>query len=865
MFFIHTIDNILKTMKVKQSMYVTKEGVQYLKSFLESKPEFDVQVAKTNFVSIDGSEVYELTESNNFYNFKLEFTKFLASLRKRKSIVGNFIKDIGLFINHLKDPVKFQRNYWLLDIEVYSTQESMKKGWNKPQQALMPITSITWYNVEENTYYSIINAEYIKCTPQDLVQLKKQYKNEFGKDVTFVYSVNEEDLLRKFVLYVQIQKPSIISGWFSNQYDIPYLSKRLISYGIFEEFIPFEELKDYGNMMKPYFKEYASGKTGVVYYINIPMVYFIDYRDLYEKFIHEKPSSWSLDNIAKINGIDSKTEKMGYIHIEDLERFAKYAVRDVEILVELEEKLKLISLLNSFNEIIPINLDKLVSALYSVEGYLNLFAFRRNVLLPFTSNSKDISDEDEDSSYAGAYVHTPDDKLHKHVVVLDFASLYPNIMRTFNIDIKPLQHSQITSNMKYCKITKEITGTRDVYFSLEKNSVIKEMVDEILEKRFMYKKLAKQYPDNLEYYNLQLNYKILANSIYGVFGTKYFTFYNVDVALSITSIGRYLIKSVINFVDGKTWDTNINGIQYRFMTKVVYGDTDSVFIQIFMISPLSDDKDVISTVADYVRNEINTKLFDFVKPLFFNMSDDEIKQRMTLTMEVDKMFRVVKFFGVKKRYYGLSYEDEEIYKGVDIARSDFPKVLRDKLNESYRLFVSTDLTSEQMSEHIRSVYTLLKQSSVTDIAEAKTVTSTSEQYKVEPYHLRGWNLFKYIMYDKFDITLTDDDVLGQKIFVLPIIIPTTSKYFDVARDIFNEKRKKIHEIKGYLSFREQDVQYVNSILSETNITVDYYSLYEQFVKRFESFLSESAIQKILNDMVTTQNTTALFTLFSSVI
>jgi hypothetical protein len=88
----------------------------------------------------------------------------------------------------------------------------------------------------------------------------------------------------------------------------------------------------------------------------------------------------------------------------------------------------------------------------------------------------------------------------------------------------------------------------------------------------------------------------------------------------------------------------------------------------------------------------------------------------------------------------------------------------------------------------------------------------------------------------------------------------------VARDIFNEKRKKVTEISGYLSFKDSDVKLVEEFLNnDKTIKVDYYSIYEQFVKRFESFMSEKIIDDILSTVTTNNNVQQLYTLFGGII
>ena len=68
----------------------------------------------------------------------------------------------------------------------------------------------------------------------------------------------------------------------------------------------------------------------------------------------------------------------------------------------------------------------------------------------------------------------------------------------------------------------------------------------------------------------------------------------------------------------------------------------------------------------------------------FRMTDEEYKDyEVTLELDIDKLFKLVRFFGTKKRYYGVDYDGNELYKGIELVRSDTPLWVKNKLHELF--------------------------------------------------------------------------------------------------------------------------------------------------------------------------------------
>jgi hypothetical protein len=180
---------------------------------------------------------------------------------------------------------------------------------------------------------------------------------------------------------------------------------------------------------------------------------------------------------------------------------------------------------------------------------------------------------DVDEEIEGAFVFEPETGVHDNVYVFDYKALYPNIIRTFNIGpdsfLEPTEYNDVEQADCWDHFIKT---ANDQYFSNDTPSVIKMTVEKLLNLRKVYKNKMGEYKEGTEEYkafNAKQNaVKVLCNSVYGQMGYQYGRFFRKEIAEAITLGGQWLNKQT------KSWFENKG---YR----VIYGDTDSVFVKGF--------------------------------------------------------------------------------------------------------------------------------------------------------------------------------------------------------------------------------------------------------------------------------------------
>ncbi|MCL4218515.1 MAG: DNA polymerase II, partial [Candidatus Hydrogenedentes bacterium] len=251
----------------------------------------------------------------------------------------------------------------------------------------------------------------------------------------------------------------------------------------------------------------------------------------------------------------------------------------------------------------------------------------------------------------GGFVMESVPGLHENVLVLDFKSLYPSIIRTFHID--PLAMAVPGEDA--------IPGFEGASFSRE-SAILPEIIEELWQARDKAKK------DNNK--PLSQAIKILMNSFYGVLGTPGCRFYSNGLASSITRRGQKIIKQSREIIEQEG-------------RQVIYGDTDSLII---LLGPgytpdaaVSAGKELAVTLNAWWRAHLR----------------DELNLDSRLEIQFEKLF--LRFFmpsirgsetGSKKRYAGLAHGAAGAptvkFTGMECVRSDWTPLARDFQRELYR-------------------------------------------------------------------------------------------------------------------------------------------------------------------------------------
>ena len=298
----------------------------------------------------------------------------------------------------------------VIDIEVGS-----ENGFPDPYLANEPITAITITYMNKDTYvfscgdYIIKGAEkYIKCD-------------------------TEHSLCLRFLSLWHELCPDVISGWNTKGFDIPYIinrfrkivgednTKKLSPWNIINER---ESLGQHGKELKTY---------------TILGVASLDYLDLYKAYSPNGKSqeSYRLDNIAHVELGENKISYDEYDNLHQLyrlnfQKFIEYNIQDVNLILRLDDKLKLFELALTLAYDTKSNYEDIFTQTRMWDALTYNHLLDQNIIVP--PNAKASSAD----GYEGAYVKIPQVGLHEWVASFDLNSLYPHLIMQYNLSPETL-------------------------------------------------------------------------------------------------------------------------------------------------------------------------------------------------------------------------------------------------------------------------------------------------------------------------------------------------------------------------------------------------------------------------------------------
>ncbi len=437
---------------------------------------------------------------------------------------------------------------------------------------------------------------------------------------------NEEDLLNAFSRRIKEIDPDVITGWNLVDFDLQVLRRQFKKYDmLFNLGRTSEECKL--RIQDDFFRESSADFNGRIVFDGISLLRqaFLSYDD------------YKLDTVAKevLGKNKVEIEDDFWVNFKDIiknepDRVAKYNLEDSKLAYEIIQEKKLIKLMVQKSLITGMQLDRVKASIASLDSLYIRRAKRHGYVCP---NSKYGSREER---VKGAFVMHPKPGVYDYISVLDFKSLYPSVMRTFNID-------PIAFNEKGTIVAPN--GARFI-----NNEGI---LPEIIETLWRERDKAKKEKDGVS----SLAIKIIMNSFYGVLANPTCRFYSLDMANAITSFAREIIKETTSIIDGKGYE-------------VIYGDTDSVFVD------LKHDKSEVEEKSRLIAKEINHYFDEKIKR--------ECERKSVLELEYEKMFKVLilpslrgSSGGAKKRYAGLVVKDgkEDIsITGMEFVRRDWTEL-----------------------------------------------------------------------------------------------------------------------------------------------------------------------------------------------
>lgn len=510
-------------------------------------------------------------------------------------------------------------------------------------------------------------------------------------DLENVYTfADERKLLMAFIKFVRKHSPDIIIGWNVIGFDLMFLDQRFKTLGIKPalgvqgETWRVREAKESGKVF--------ANIAGRVVLDGITMLKVGGYH--FNSYSLNNVSQELLDASKLLTGGD-RWQEIERMHREELANFVAYNLQDCVLVEQIFAKLQLIELQQTRVDLTGIPLSQTGGSVASFENLYLPRLHRKGWVAPAWSDDKFVPSP-------GGFVMNSVPGLYKNVLVFDFKSLYPSIIRTFYVDPLARVVGQALSQEEGV-----VPGYRGASFQRQ-FAILPELVAELAHSR----EQAKQDGNDILSYAI----KIIMNSFYGVLGSSVCRFYHAELASSITMRGHELLGR------SKQWMEERGA-------KVIYGDTDSLFIT------LSDE------LSEEQAWEAGKQLCAVVNQCLSEWCGDYADIESHLELEFETLY--TRFYmptirgqeeGSKKRYAGLS-GGELIFKGLEAARSDWtPLAKRFQVELFEHLFFDKDL-----NHYVSSfVADLLEGRYDSELVYTKQLTRPLSKYtKTQPPHVRA--------------------------------------------------------------------------------------------------------------------------------
>ncbi|ELB2076557.1 DNA polymerase II [Vibrio parahaemolyticus] len=473
---------------------------------------------------------------------------------------------------------------------------------------------------------------------------------------------NEKALLEALIAWFKSFDPDVIVGWNVIDFDFRLLHKRA----------EWHNMKlMLGRADQPsFFRSSSQSQQG---FISIPGRVVLDGIDTLKTATYHF-RSWSLESVSQellgegkeIHNVHDRMDEINRMYRSDKPSLAKYNLQDCVLVNKIFEHTHLLAFAIERSRLTGVELDRVGG---SVAAFTNLYLpqiHRAGYVAPNLHPENWIASP-------GGYVMDSIPNLYDSVLVLDFKSLYPSIIRSFLIDPMGLVEGLLLDIGK--DDDQAVPGFRGGQFHRSKH-----FLPEMIEKLWAARDVAKK--NNEKAFSQAI--KIIMNSFYGVLGSSGCRFFDTRLASSITMRGHEIMKQTKVLIENKGY-------------QVIYGDTDSTFVSLN------------GSYSQAEADEVGNHLVEYINSWWQEHLRAEYNLTSMLEIEYETHYR--KFLmptirgaetGSKKRYAGLIGEGEQeriVFKGLESARTDWTPLAQKFQNTLYRMVFH----GEDPSDYVREV------------------------------------------------------------------------------------------------------------------------------------------------------------------
>ena len=522
---------------------------------------------------------------------------------------------------------------------------------------------------------------------------------------------NERLFLDGLVHRIRTIDPDILTGWNVVDFDLPVLAKRCEAHGVIfnpgrtKEKAWHRESRIWGGSRMVV---YGRQVLDALHMIRATLLKFDDYRlgTVAQALLGRGKTLEATDD-------EGMAERIRRAYQEDRQAFCEYCLEDARLVQDIIEHEGLIRLTVQRTVLTGLPLERVWGSIAPFETMYISELHQRGLVAPSVG-----VDRANRGGSPGGMIIAPQAGLYHQVWVFDFRSLYPSIMRTFNID--PLAYIRARQKGTDNGSSDAITAPNGAIFDRQPG-----ILPDILARFFEQRARAKAAGDDLA----SFVYKILMNACYGVLATGACRFANNELVGAITGFGHHFLTWVRNLLEQEGYH-------------VLYGDTDSVFVD----SGLSGDIDAETAhqEAAALCRRVNERLARYIT--------EEYKVVSHLELEFEKYYRRFLLPSVRGRnnqgrakgYAGLrvdtSGEHLEII-GMEAVRRDWTDMAHDLQRELLDLLfhdAPRDDLEERIFQWVSHVRSGRKDN---DLVYRKSLRKPVEDYiRTQPPHVQAARL-----------------------------------------------------------------------------------------------------------------------------
>lgn len=690
-----------------------------------------------HFISIKGDKLIRITARKpsdiNGSNEKLQYLKdefeetyeadvnFEDRLRINYNIC-NYIEVPKKLINLKINDITYPKIEGLpkLRIMIFDIENLDNKTIKQAKNGESEIVCTCIYDNYIDTYHMFTQ---LKLSDYDKIIIQKKLKEYWEDHPKYSYMqnakieyhvyANENDCLANMIFFIRANYPDVMAGWNSNNYDWTVIYERCKAIGV-----PTEKLSEVPNGVRKWHNLKINGMLT------------LDLMEMYKKMQTKTLKFTALDRISEDELGTKKLPRTSIIEMvqTNIPHLIAYNIIDVQLTKLINDKADIIN----FYTMLSIKTHCEIGTTYS-SGFIDnliLNTMLNKSVLP-TARSKNAKRNDSTKKrFGGGAVHDATIGLHKFTFLLDYASLYPSIMRSLNISIETkltdeefieiifknnpdisiddlftfllpyndenklrllindYNNNKTLSNLLKIYENEDVIinyqnlldkkyvpdfitiAANGVTFTNKTMGIVPKILEDLTNERKLEKQLMKDAttPEGHQEHNLkQQAIKVLSNSFYGVLGYDGFRLTDIDTASAVTTTGQFISYNTREFVESMGF-------------RVIYGDTDSLFIEmgeVYNLIPIKNTKDpkIVDKQAELFNERLNIKTLNY--KVYYEDSESTLvklgkeinyfemeKVATDLANKINTNLNNVakKYFNVDKHYFKIEFENEKTFK-----------------------------------------------------------------------------------------------------------------------------------------------------------------------------------------------------------